>query len=149
MKFIITYTDYKSEEIHNLRINHNFPIKSTDQIKVSTTLHRYNPFIENQNKQTRSYNIGNDIHKYTDNNGNNNYKVNLISLMNTDNKNRKLNNICDSLFVNILQSDIKDRKLTVHLDEDVLKKYELANIPNDDIYIQIYDKHCVFERIYY
>ena len=72
--------------------------------------------------------------------------------MNSDNKynkNRKLNNICDSLFVNILQSDIKDHKLTVHLDEDVLKKYETAKIPNDDIYIQIYDKHGVFDRIYY
>lgn len=149
MRFIITYTDYKHEEIHNLNINHIFNVKSTDQLK-SQSLSNYTPFIETQNKQTRSYDIGKDIHKYTDNNGNNNYRINLISLMNNNkcNKSRKLNNICDSLFVNVLQSDIKDRKLTVHLDEDILKKYETANIPNYDMFIQIYDKHSIFDRIY-
>jgi hypothetical protein len=151
MRFVITYTDYKCQEIHNLNINHIFNVKSTDQLK-SSSLSKYKPIIETPNKLTRYYDIGTNIHKYTDGNGNTNYRINLISLMNSDNKynrNRKLNNICDSLFVNILQSDIKDHKLTVHLDEDVLKKYETAKIPNDDIYIQIYDKHGVFGRIYY
>ena len=63
------------------------------------------------------------------------------------NKNHKLNNICDSLFVNVLHSDIKDHKLTVHLDEAILKKYETANIPSGDIIIQIYDKLSIFDQI--
>ena len=150
MRFIITYTDYKYEEIHNLNINHMFNVNSTDQLK-SQSLSNYTPFIETQNKQTRSYEICKNIHKYTDDNGNNNYRINLISLMDTNNKcnkNRKLNNICDSLFVNVLHSDIKDHKLTVHLDEAILKKYETANIPNGDIIIQIYDKLSIFDQIY-
>ena len=150
MRFIITYTDYKYEEIHNLIINHIFNVTSRGELK-SSSLNKYKPCVEIQDKQTRSYDIGKYIHKYIDDNGNTNYRINLISLMNTNNKcnkNRKLNNICASLFVNVLQSDIKDHKLTVHLDEDTLKKYEAANIPNGDIVIQIYDKHSIFDRIY-
>ena len=149
MRFIITYTDYKYQEIHNLNITHSFNVKSTDQLKM-LPMCNYNPFIETQNKQTMAYEIGKDIYKYNDDNGNNNYRINLISLMDTSNKcnkNRKLNNICDSLFVNVLNSDIKDHKLTVHLDEAILKKYETANIPSGDIIIQIYDKLSIFDQI--
>ena len=52
MRFVITYTDYKCQEIHNLNINHIFNVKSTDQLK-SSSLSKYKPIIETPNKLTR------------------------------------------------------------------------------------------------
>lgn len=153
MRFIITYTDYKYERIHNLNINHIFNVNSKDKSKP-LSLRKYNTFIETPHKLIMSYNIGTDIHKYIDDDCNNNYRINLISTMynsktiKESKSDRIINNICDTLFVNVLESDISLHKLSVQIDEDVLENYKLTNVPNYDIYIQIYDKHSIFDRSY-
>lgn len=150
MRFIITYTDYKYEEIHNLIINHSFNVKSEDQ-SSPVLLRKYNPFIFTRDKVTLSYNVATDIHKYQDDLGNNNYKINLIPLINNSSKGkimRVINNICGALFVNVLESDIEHHKLNVRMDEDILEKYDCATIPRSgNIYIQIYDKQSIFDKI--
>ena len=154
MRFIITYTDYKSQRIHNLTINRIFNLKNVDTSFTTPLLCKYPSHIERQpnlTKLTKTYDIGDTIQNYTDDNGNTNYRINLISQIYNSKTNKTdiiINNICDALFVNVLESDISLHKLSVQLDEDVLENYNLTNVPNYDIYIQIYDKHSIFDRIY-
>ena len=155
MRFIITYTDYKYQRIYNLNVNHIFNQKSTDASNAKPLLCNYTPFAEIQSKITKTYDVGKEIQKYTDENGNNNYRIGLIptnhssNTMNDSKIDRIINNICNALYVNILESDIKNQKVTICLDEEVLNRYNLTNVPdNENIYLQIYDKNSVFERIY-
>jgi nitrogen regulatory protein PII len=155
MKFIITYTDYKYQRIYNLNVNHIFNQKYIDASGTKSLLYNYKHFAETQSKITKTYDIGKGIQKYTHENGINNYRVDLIpnnhnsNTMNDSKMDRIINKICNALYVNVLESDIKNHKLTICLDEEVLNRYNLRNVPdNETIYIQIYDKSSVFDRIY-
>jgi len=75
MRFIITYTDYKYQRIYNLNVNHIFNQKSTDASNAKPLLCNYTPFAEIQSKITKTYDVGKEIQKYTDENGNNNLGI--------------------------------------------------------------------------
>ncbi len=149
MRFIITYTDYKYQRIRTLNINHN--LKNISPRMSCSLSSNYNTITEKQPKINKSFDICDKISKYIDETGNNNYRIDLIPHAYIGKQNRMdilTNNICNTIFVNILESDITAQILTAKIDEDMLEKYNITNIPNIDIEIQIYDKNSVFDRIY-
>ena len=100
-------------------------------------------------KINRSFYLSKDVQKYTDDNGYVNYKIELIPQLKKKQSDMELliTNICDTLFINILESDVINNKLTVMIDHNKMKSFNDVSVPNIDIEIQIYDTNNIFNHI--
>lgn len=167
MIFIITYSNFKTRKIYTSNIHHMFKnvetetsseatsdmisnFKSNDNIYKNKYKNKYKIHRTGYQKVDRSFHLSQDIQKYIDDNGYVNYKIELIPQTNTKKHSDMellINNICNTLFINILESDVINNKLTVRIDHDKMKSFNDVSVPNIDIEIQIYDTTNIFDHI--
>jgi hypothetical protein len=152
MKFIITYSNFKAQQIYTSNIHYTFKSIMTTQLDISENTYQYvKKYTHYNNRICKALNLNKHIEKYSDTNGITNYKIELI--LQDDNKKKYsdeellINNICETLFINILESDVIHNKLNIMIDHDKIKLFHKYNVPNIDIDIQIYDTNNIFDEI--
>jgi hypothetical protein len=161
MRFNITYTDYKDQNI----------ITSFLKYDIKNEMNNKKEYIYKKNKvidTNREFKLSDKITGYTDINDYNIYRIDLM-LQLPDRKygkfEKRLNNICSALYMNVLESSNRNiDKITFMIDDEKLNILDklsdnlcdkLDNNPDNimnthdmmNISVNIYDNIGIIERI--
>jgi hypothetical protein len=166
MRFNITYTDYKDQNI----ITSFFKYDIKHKINKINNNHKKEDLYEKKCSidVNKEFKLSDIISEYEDNNGNKNYKIDLLLQLpyRKYNKEEKyLNKICSSIYMNVLENSNNDiDKITFMIDDkklNILDKLsdnlcdKLDNNPDNimnthdmmNISVNIYDNIGIIERI--
>ena len=146
MRFNVTYADYKDQNIVTSFFKYN--IKNKVDIIHCKTICKKNNIIDTN----KEFKISDTITEYKDNNGDTNYRLELLlQLPNRKygKKEKKLNKICSTIYMNVLENHESNNKITLIIDEEKLDIFDkIDNILYDmDVSINIYDNIGLVERI--
>lgn len=153
MRFNITYTNYKKQQISS----YFFTYRIENEVKIS--IPDCKNYKMNMNVNTsRSFVLSDSVIKYknTDKYDNDNiyYRIDLIEQLpyrKYNNMEKKINKLCSCLFMNVLEDteNLSDGKITFLMDEE--KLFSLLNrntsIPEMTFSINIYDNIGIMNRI--
>lgn len=160
MKFNILYSDYKDQQMYRRSIKCDLDNSGTYDIKYK------NGHIGTKRYSTmeKSFNIDNHVIEYNDNNGLDNYRVNLLPTddlviytnLNINEQNdikieELANDMSNILFVNIPKNKCTPEKLKIFIDHDkideLIEKHEYDIMSQFIINVNIYDTRGIFNMI--
>ena len=149
MRFNITYTDYKNQNITSYFLTY----RMNNEVKISIQ-DSMNYKMKMAIDTTRTFVLSDSINEYKDENGNIYYNIGLIQQLSKQKyskKEKKINKICDCLYIHISKNidDDNYNKMTFLVDEDKIHSLFDADKPIPDmIYsINIYDRIGIINRI--
>ena len=153
MRFNITYTNYKKQQISS----YFFTYRMKNEVKIS--IHDCKNYKMNMAVDTaRSFVLSDSIIKYKNTDKYNNdtiyYRIDLIEQLldrKYNNVEKKINKLCSCLFMNVLEDteNQSDGKITFLMDEEKLFSLLDRNtsIPEMTFSINIYDNIGIMNRI--
>jgi hypothetical protein len=160
MRFNVTYTDYKDQNIITSFFKYNIKCDINNNSKKEGLYKK--KYSIDVNKE---FKLSDTISEYEDNNGNKNYKIDLLLHLpyrKYHKEEKYLNKICSSIYMNVLENSdnhidkitfmIDDEKLRIldNLNDNLNNKLDIIMYELDDmtgISVNIYDNIGIVDRI--